>query len=113
MSTNYFPAMPHSSHPSNIADGHPLSQSWFATASGKSQSSHVSKKALLIHALDEIGWGVILVDAKGRIVHCNLAANVLLERADGIAVTDDVFQVIEPSAQSAFEMALIWWCCHR
>ncbi|MBS7807334.1 LuxR C-terminal-related transcriptional regulator [Variovorax sp. PCZ-1] len=35
---------------------------------------------LLAHALDEIACGVIIVDVQGKVQHCNLAGQVLLQR---------------------------------
>jgi DNA-binding CsgD family transcriptional regulator len=98
--------MPHSSNPSRGANSHQRSEFRFGVANSGSLSSYISKKALLMHALDEIGWAVIIGESQGHVLHRNLAAIALLERCDGIAIIKGNFQVLDPEDQSEFEMAL-------
>ena len=45
---------------------------------------------LLSHALDELACGIIIIDARGRVLHKNLAADAVLSRCDSIAIHNGV-----------------------
>jgi DNA-binding CsgD family transcriptional regulator len=55
---------------------------------------------LIASALDELACGVIIIDAKGRILHQNLAAHTVLARGDCVAIDDGTISAAhEPDAR--------------
>lgn len=57
-------------------------------------------------ALDLIGHGIITLNPAGRVFHCNLAAEAVLRRADGLTVQNGRLQTRRPGDQAALQAAL-------
>lgn len=46
----------------------------------------LTTNTLLSHAMDELACGVIIIDARGKLLHKNLAADAVLSRGDSVAI---------------------------
>jgi DNA-binding CsgD family transcriptional regulator len=57
-------------------------------------------------ALDFIGHGIITLQSTGQVLHCNLAAEAVLRRADGLTLHNGRLQARHPGDQAALHAAL-------
>lgn len=57
-------------------------------------------------ALDLIGHGIITLQQTGQVFHCNLAAETVLRRADGLTIHNGRLQTRRPGDQAALQAAL-------
>ncbi len=62
---------------------------------------------LLAHALDEIACGVIIVDGRGQVQHCNLAGQMILQRGQLFKGESTVLQTVETADTPALAEALV------
>jgi DNA-binding CsgD family transcriptional regulator len=52
---------------------------------------------LLSHAMDELACGVVIIDARGKLLHKNLAADAVLSRGDSVAIQNGAISTAHAS----------------
>jgi len=57
-------------------------------------------------ALDRLGQAVIFASARGRVLHCNAAAERLLRRGDGLRLRGGRLAAVDPATQQQFARLL-------
>ncbi|MCC6129073.1 MAG: hypothetical protein IT186_04030 [Acidobacteria bacterium] len=58
------------------------------------------------HALDRLGYGVVLIDGIGRVVSINAAARETLGKQDGLRLSRDQLRTTSPATEGALERLL-------
>jgi PAS domain-containing protein/DNA-binding CsgD family transcriptional regulator len=57
-------------------------------------------------ALERLGQGVIFVSGRGRVLHCNAAAEALLRRGSGLALRGGRLTAVDPTARQGLAQLL-------